>query len=127
MTKNRTFVFNLTTTTGAKIRAELFADNRATAMQTLINWQMPIQWLLTSDETKAIDRIKEFYQFFGTSTLMTGGIVGFDGVYEYPQDPPLYPRAKLTLDSGEYVYLYPYDMLASVDSATGLQSVMRVD
>lgn len=121
------FIFNLTSRQSTNtLRAELFSDTRQSAMQVLTNWQAPIQWLLTSDAPNAIDRIKEFYQYFGTSCLMTGGEILSNGDYEYPQDPILKPYAKLTLDTNEHVYLYPYDILGVV-APNGEQKVMRVD
>ena len=44
---------------------------------------------------------------------MTGGTIDEEGIYSYPEDPPLAPLLSISEQStGEIVYVYPYGIVA---------------
>ena len=55
---------------------------------------------------------------------MTGGTIDGDGVYTYPDDPPLYPLVKAE-HNGETFYQYHYGIVAV--TTDGGQWVTRMD
>ena len=63
---------------------------------------------------------------FGMGAMTGAGTVDEDGVYEYPEDPPLYPMAAFRFpESDVTVYVYQYAMVAVVDPETTL--ITRMD
>ena len=63
---------------------------------------------------------------FGELHNLKGGEVAKDGTYQYPQDPPLRPLAKIeTADLA--IYFYPHAMLSIVEKKSGDAFVTRMD
>lgn len=56
---------------------------------------------------------------------MTGGQVDEDGVYYYPEDPPLYPYYAMTRGK-ETIYQYEYGIV-SIIREDGSQFITRLD
>ena len=48
------------------------------------------------------------------------------GVYEYPDDAPLYPLAMITAGN-ETIYIYEYAIVVHIDNATGIKQFGRFD
>ena len=81
-------------------------------------------WLSKANEYPNIKTalIDQYVYYMGD---ITGGEIDSDGVYRYPEDPPLYPLASAELD-GERFYQYQYGIVATVTS-DGQQWVSRFD
>lgn len=66
---------------------------------------------------------------FAIGGNMTGGTVSEEGVYQYPEDPDLYPYARFTLSGPDGdiadVFVYPYAIVAVRDNKETL--VTRMD
>jgi len=70
--------------------------------------------------TAALNR----YQFGGPS--MKGGTVDSNGVYLFPEDPPLEPYATC-MAGGKTIYVYAYGMISFVDIITKETVTYRFD
>jgi hypothetical protein len=69
-----------------------------------------------------LDAMAEAYGFYMGD--MEGGTVDAEGVYQYPDDPPLYPLVRWKLDDVT-VYMYQYAIVAVQDKDTTI--VTRMD
>ena len=69
-----------------------------------------------------LDAMAEAYGFYMGD--MEGGTVDAEGVYQYPDDPPLYPLVRWTLDNVT-VYMYQFAIVAVQDEDTTI--VTRMD
>jgi len=79
---------------------------------------------ITNDTKDVIQEALNRYQFGGPE--MKGGEVDKDGVYLYPQDPPLYPLASC-MAGGKRIYIYQYGMISFVDLITREANTYRFD
>ena len=68
-------------------------------------------WVDNNDPRSAKEQFQQKYQF--GCCEMPGGTVDENGVYNYPEDPPLYPFYSLERDN-EMIYFYNYAMVAVV-------------
>lgn len=55
-----------------------------------------------------------------------GGSFTAAGIYNYPEDPPLYPLCKITMTDESY-FFYEYDFLAIRDHQSNETKMYRVD
>ena len=60
-----------------------------------------------------LDAMAEAYGFYMGD--MEGGTVDAEGVYQYPDDPPLYPLVRWKLDDDVTVYMYQFAIVAVQD------------
>ena len=60
-----------------------------------------------------LDAMAEVYGFYMGD--MEGGSVDAEGVYSYPDDPPLYPLVRWKLDDDVTVYMYQFAIVAVKD------------
>lgn len=64
-----------------------------------------------------MEKMNSVYGFgFGGNMLDHGGTVSPEGVYEYPEDRPLYPLMEYKTDKGITVWLYEYALVVVVDA-----------
>ena len=63
------------------------------------------------------------YQFY--MGPMEGGTIDADGVYEYPEDPPLYPLVSWGVGEGITIYMYQYAIVGVTEGDTTL--ITRMD
>lgn len=80
-------------------------------------------WLDEDDPRDAREQFDSNYPFGLIETR--GGTVRDNGVYEYPEDPPLHPLMSCKLHDVEDVYLYQHAMVAIVRD--GVAFVTRMD
>ncbi len=81
-----------------------------------------IPMFLKNDEEPIKDNLEAGYGF-GNLIEMTGGNVEKNGMYYYPEDPPLAPYIKF-VKAGETLYIYPYGIVAIVDASNTFVSRM---
>jgi len=70
-----------------------------------------------------LDAMAEAYGFYMGD--MEGGTVDAEGVYQYPDDPPLYPLVRWKLDDDVTVYMYQFAIVAVQDKDTTI--ITRMD
>lgn len=81
-------------------------------------------WIDSDDERTARQQFEAKYEF-GVHE-MRGGTIDENGVYQYPEDPPLYPLATMQhLD--DIIHFYQYAIVGIVNQTTGETFMTRLD
>ena len=89
--------------------------------QVIVAWAEQVNTEIYPD---MFDLINGHYQ--GGVYESKGGTVCENGIYNYPEDPALYPLCKITM-SDEIYFFYEYDFLAIRDKETNETRMFRVD
>lgn len=83
---------------------------------------MILYWIVEDDSDTLQEQVNKNYQF--GMYEMKGGTVTPEGIYEYPEDPPLYPLVKWERGD-EVAYMYPHAIMSFIHK--GVTFVTRVD
>lgn len=76
----------------------------------IINWAINPNYVKSSFKTAVLD------QYLYGSDFCMGGDIDHDGVYRYPEDPPMHPLLKITRND-DVLYFYQHDIIAMSDKS----------
>lgn len=89
--------------------------------QTILNWALNPNFKHSSFKDAVLQ------QYLYKADFPMGGTIDHNGIYKYPEDPPLHPLLMISRDN-DIMYFYEYDIIALKDAkqASGYY-ITRVD
>ena len=89
--------------------------------QTVISWAINPSFVKTSFKAGVLQ------QYLYGANFNMGGIIDSNGIYKYPDDPPLHPLLKIERNN-DCLYFYEHDIIALKDAnSTSGFYITRVD